>query len=65
MTETATYRGPARTAHGWIYWTLVGWWWEPLCWAGRMLLWLIPPLGVWRSGRKGRKNRERRERRGY
>jgi hypothetical protein len=63
--EQTAYRGPAKHAHGWVYWTLVGWYWEPLCWVGRMLLWLIPPLGAWRSGRKGRKNRERRERRGY
>lgn len=61
------YRGPARSAHGPWYWGLVGWWWEPMCWIGRMILW-IPPftiIGVWRSGRKGRKNREARERRGY
>jgi hypothetical protein len=60
------YRGPARHAHGPAYWLLVGWWWEPLAWAGRMLLWLfLLPVGVWRSLRKGRRNREARERRGY
>jgi hypothetical protein len=63
-TNEQAYRGPARHAHGLVYWTLIGWWWEPLCWAGRMLCYLIPPLGVWRSARKGRKNRESRERRG-
>lgn len=61
-----TYRGPTRTAHGPGYWLLVGWWWEPLAWAGRMLGWLIfLPFGIWRSARKGRKNREARARRGY
>lgn len=58
-------RPPARRARGQAYWLLVGWWWEPLCWAARMALWSIPPLGAWRSSRKGRKNREARERRGY
>lgn len=61
----AQYRGPAKNAHGTGYWLLIGWWWEPLAWFGRMCAWLIPPLGIWRSGRKGRKNREARERRGY
>lgn len=62
----AEYRGPARTAHGPAYWLLIGWWWEPLTWAGRVLLWLfLLPIGIWRSVRKGRKNREARERRGF
>ena len=61
----ATYQGPARNAHGLVYWLLAGWWWEPITWAGRMLCYLIPPLGIWRSARHGRKNREARERRGY
>lgn len=61
-----TYQGPAKHAHGAAYWVGVGWWWEPLCWAGRMSLWLLLfPIGLWRSVRKGRKNRELRERRGY
>ena len=65
MNEPTAYRGPARRAHGKGYWWLVGWWWEPLAWAGRMLLWLaFFPAGIWRSLRKGRKNREARERRG-
>ena len=60
------YRGPAHTAHGTAYWLLVGWWWEPMAWAGRMLLWLIfPVLGLWRSARKGQRNKESRARRGY
>lgn len=58
--------GPARNAHGVGYWLLVGWWWEPVAWLGRMTLWVLCfPLGLWRSMRKGRKNREARERRGY
>lgn len=62
----STYRGPARNAHGAAYWTLIGWWWEPVKWAGRMALWIfVFPVGVWRSLRRGRKNREARERRGY
>src|SRR4051812_11698543 len=36
-----TYRGPARTAHGPLYWLLVGWWWGPAKWMGRVLLWLV------------------------
>lgn len=60
------FRGPARAAHGPFYWLLLGWWWEPLAWLGRILLWVfLFPVGVWRSLRKGRKNREARERRGY
>lgn len=60
------YRGPATTAHGGTYWLLIGWWWEPLAWLGRMSLWvLFLPVGIWRSVRKGRRNREMRERRGY
>lgn len=32
------------------WWLLIGWWWAPLCWAGRVLLWLVAwPLGLWRS----------------
>lgn len=58
------YGAPARTAHGTVYWLIVGWWWEPMCWVGRMMLWIFPPLGIWRSGRKGRKNAEARQRRG-
>lgn len=60
MTTTA----PARAAHGIVYWLLLGWWWEPLCWAGRMLCWLIPPIGIWRSARHGRKMQNARLRRG-
>ena len=60
------YHGPSRTAHGLVYWLVVGWWWEPTKWIGRVLLWLCCwPLGLWRSIRHGRKNREARERRGY
>lgn len=60
------YRGPARTAHGAMYWLIIGLWWEPIKWAGRMLGWLILwPFGLWRTLRKGRVNREARERRGY
>ena len=63
MTE---YRGPARTAHGWSYWIIAGWWWEPLKWLGRVTLWIVFwPAGLWRSLRHGRKNQEARERRGY
>lgn len=61
-----TYQGPARTAHGAGYWLFIGWWLEPLMWAGRMAGWLIfLPFGIWRTVRKGRKNREARERRGF
>jgi hypothetical protein len=65
MNEPTAYRGPDRHAHGKGYWALIGWWWEPLAWLGRMLLWLtFFPAGIWRSLRKSRKNREARERRG-
>lgn len=61
-----TYRGPAQTAHGAGYWLLVGWWWEPLAWAGRMSAWIVFfPVGMWLSLRKARRNREARERRGF
>lgn len=66
MSTSSEYRGPARTAHGGVYWLLVGWWWEPTKWLGRMVLWVVFfPVGLWRSARHGRKNREARERRGY
>ena len=55
---------PAKYAHGAGYWIFVGWWWEPICWLGRMILWIVPPLGAWRSVRKGQRNREARMRRG-
>lgn len=64
--EPTTYGDPARRAHDARYWWLVGWWWEPLKWLGRVSLWLLFwPVGLWRSLRHGRKNREARERRGY
>lgn len=60
------YRGPARTAHGMAYWLLVGWYWAPAKWLGRVTLWVcFFPLGIWRSVTHGRKGREARERRGY
>lgn len=38
------------------WWLLVGWWWAPACWVGRVLLWLIFwPVGLWRSLRHGAK----------
>ena len=46
----STYVAPARTAHGLAYWLLVGWWWGPVKWLGRVLLWLVLwPVGLWRS----------------
>ena len=53
ITNTVTVRGqagPAYAAHGLWYWLLVGWWWGPTKWSGRVLLWLLFwPLGLWRS----------------
>src|SRR3954471_22740563 len=44
------YRGPARTAHGPVYWLLIGWWWGPTKWLVRVVLWLfLWPVGLWRS----------------
>lgn len=55
---------PARTTHGAAYWLLVGWYWRPLCWAGRVTLWLVFwPLGLWRSWRAGRRRDHLRARR--
>ncbi len=55
----------ARTAHGPAYWLLVGWWWGPTKWLGRVLLWLfLLPVGIWRSVAHGRKTREAKQRRG-
>lgn len=66
MSQDTQYQGPAHTAHGWVYWLVVGWWWEPTKWLGRVSLWIVFwPIGLWRSVRHGRKNREARERRGY
>jgi hypothetical protein len=64
--EEGGYRGPAKTAHGPIYWTLVGWWWGPLKWLGRVLLWLaFWPIGLWRSIRHHQDTQEGKQRRGY
>lgn len=62
----SNYTPPARTAHGPMYWLLVGWWWAPAKWIGRVLLWLVLwPVGLWRSITNSRSKREARERRGY
>lgn len=46
-----------------MYWLLIGWWWNPLKWMGRVLLWLFAwPLGLWRSMRNNRVKTERRMR---
>jgi hypothetical protein len=64
--DAMSYQGPARTAHGSVYWLLVGWWWAPAKWIGRVALWvLFFPLGIWRSYANNRKKRDLRERRGY
>jgi hypothetical protein len=48
-------------ANGPAYWLLVGWWWNPLKWLGRVCLWLVLwPIGLWRSLRHGRKKSEQR-----
>lgn len=57
---------PARTAHGPVYWLLIGWWWAPAKWVGRVSLWVfLLPVGIWRSVRHGRKVRDERHRRGW
>lgn len=44
-------------AHSVTYWCTVGWWWEPLCWSGRVMLWLFAwPVGLWRSHRHAQRN---------
>lgn len=61
----SAYVAPARTAHGFWYWILVGWWWGPTKWFGRVLLWLfLWPVGLWRSIAHGRTSREAKMRRG-
>ena len=63
MTE---YVPPAKTAHGPTYWVLVGWWWAPLKWLGRVALWVVFfPLGIWRSVVHSRKTRDAKTRRGH
>jgi hypothetical protein len=52
ITNTVTIERsrPAYMAHGLWYWLLLGWWWGPTKWMGRVLLWLLFwPLGLWRS----------------
>ena len=45
------------------WWLTIGWWWRPLCWVGRVTLWLVAwPLGLWRSVRHGRRKRDRQDR---
>lgn len=42
------------------WWLIVGWWWAPLAWLGRVLLWVVVwPVGLWRSWRHGRKRQAR------
>jgi len=49
------------SAHGKTYWCLIGWWWGPAAWAGRVALWLVLwPAGLWRSFVHHGKNRDRR-----
>ena len=46
-TREPQYRGPAHAAHGLAYWIVVGWWWEPAKFLGRVLLWLLVwPVGL-------------------
>ncbi len=60
------YGAPARHAHGMFYWLIIGWWWGPLKWMGRVSLWLLMwPLGLWRSYRHSQSKQESRMRRGY
>lgn len=62
---STAYAGPARTAHGFMYWLLVGWYWGPLKWVGRVLLWVfLWPVGLWRSVVHGRKTQNAKVRRG-
>lgn len=62
----SNYDIPARNAHGPIYWILVGWWWGPIKWVGRVCMWLLFwPLGLWRSIVHGRNARDAKMRRGY
>lgn len=50
-----------KQPRGAFYWIVVGWWWGPLKWAGRVGLWLIMwPIGLWRSVVHGQNKRERR-----
>lgn len=51
-----------RAPRGAAYWLTIGWWWAPLCWAGRVALWLFFwPAGLWRSLRHGHKADARRQ----
>ncbi|MBI2710306.1 MAG: DUF2510 domain-containing protein [Actinobacteria bacterium] len=55
----------ARHAHGLRYWILLGWWWAPLKWLGRVALWLLFfPLGFWRSYANHDRKKELRQQRG-
>lgn len=48
-----------------IWWLVIGWWWAPACWMGRVLLWLVAwPAGLWRSHRHAQRADARRARRG-
>lgn len=43
------------------YWIFIGWWWNPLKWLGRVLLWVVfLPAGIWRSW-TNHKKKERRQ----
>lgn len=60
MSSTA----PARTAHGLAWWLLLGWYWAPLKWLGRVSLWLVFfPAGLWRSIVHSRNTRDAKMRR--
>ena len=60
-----TYAAPAHMAHSPLYWALIGWWWGPTKWVGRVLLWVVFwPVGLWRSIVHGRDTRDAKMRRG-
>lgn len=43
-----------------MWWAVFGWWWAPLCWLGRVVLWIVAwPVGLWRSIRHGQKTGRR------
>lgn len=55
----------AAHAHSLTYWLLLGFWWAPTKWLGRVILWLtFWPLGLWRSHRAAQRKTELKVRRG-
>ena len=42
--QMVTEQKLVKKKHGWLYWLTIGWWWEPLIWCVKWLVFTIPAL---------------------